>query len=83
LTSQSGRDAILDFKPGVDKVEIFLLGYGIPKGTTVHQLLTDYGSSKGGDSFLDLSLKGDDRPVIVFKGVKDVMDLDGSINLLS
>ena len=70
LTSQSGRDQILDFKPGVDPIQIFELGYDIPTGTTVHQLLTDYGSSKGGDSFIDLSLKGDDRPVIVFKGVQ-------------
>lgn len=75
----AGRVFINDFK---DDVDVLLLDGDFYNGKTIQQILTQHGSSSGGDSAIDLSGNGDDSPRIILLGVDNVMDLVDDIVLI-
>jgi Ca2+-binding RTX toxin-like protein len=79
-TLSSGRDEIHNFEIGVDKIVIDASAYGF-EGMTVLEFISNYVSSSGGDSAIDLSGNGDDFPRIILYGVDNGFDLEGSIVL--
>ncbi len=76
----SGRDDIYNFEVGIDKIVIDASSYGV-EGMSVQDFISLYVSSSGGDSAIDLSGNGDDRPRVVLHGVDNGFDLENSIIL--
>ncbi len=81
LSMSSGRDDIHDFEIGVDKIYIDASAYGFD-GMSEEDFIIEHVSSAGGDSAIDLSGTGEDRPRVVLHGVDNGFDLEGSLFLV-
>lgn len=74
-----GRVFVTDFQNDVDTL---LIDGDFFPGKTIQQILTQHGSSSGGDSAIDLSGTGADAPRIILIGVANVFDLANDIVLI-
>ncbi len=75
----AGRIFITDF---TDNVDTLLLDGDFFPGKTINQILTQFGSSSGGDSAIDLSGTGADSPRIILLGVDNIFDLRDDITII-
>jgi Ca2+-binding RTX toxin-like protein len=75
----AGRVFINDFQ---DDIDTLLLDESFFPGKTVNQILTQHGSSSGGDSAIDLSGTGADSPRIILLGVDNIFSLANDITLV-
>ena len=75
----AARVIITDFQNNVD---VLLLDGDFFPGKTVKQILTQHGSSSGGDSAIDLSGNGADAPRIILLGVDNIFKLIDDITLI-
>ena len=75
----AGRVVITDFTGDVDTL---LLDGGFFPGKSIQQILTQFGSSSGGDSAIDLSRTGADSPRLILLGVDNIFDLVDDIVII-
>lgn len=75
----AGRVVITDFTIGEDTL---LIDSRFFPDMTIDDILTEFGSSSGGDSAIDLSQNGDDAPRLILLGVDNAFDLAGDIVLI-
>ena len=61
---------------------LFLPKFFFPTGSTVNDILTEFASSSGGDSAIDLSGIGADRPRLILLGFDNAFDLANDIVLI-
>ena len=75
----AGRVFINDFQ---DDIDTLLLDGSFFPGKTINQILTQHGSSSGGDSAIDLSGTGADSPRIILLGVDNIFSMADDITLV-
>lgn len=75
----AGRVLITDFQ---DDIDTLLLDESFFPGKTINQILTQHGSSSGGDSAIDLSGTGANAPRIILLGVDNIFDMANDITLV-